>query len=69
MPRPKDARADFSKTTKDKIRAKCNNRCAICLQKPPNQGRQCAHLFDASRTGAKQVSDAATLRVVETQGA
>jgi len=68
MPKPRDARADFSKSTKDKIREKYNDRCAICLQKLPHGGRQCAHLFDASQTGAKQVSGGANLRVVDTEG-
>src|ERR1700685_1952352 len=68
MPKPRDARADFSKSTKDKIREKYNDRCAICLQKLPHGGRQCAHLFDASPTGAKQVSGGANLRVVDTEG-
>lgn len=68
MPRSNDARADFSKATKDKIREKYNDRCAICLQKLPHRGRQCAHLFDASRTGAEQVSDKAQLHFIDIEG-
>ena len=56
MRRSKDADAPFDKSVKDKIRKTYNNRCAICLQDLPRKGRHCAHLFDSSRIGAKQVS-------------
>ena len=53
MRKSKSADAPFKKSTKDEIRQNYNNRCAICFLR---QGCHCAHLFDASRKGAKQVS-------------
>jgi hypothetical protein len=64
-----DRQAKFSAATKNQIRKKYRNRCAICLQKLTSAGSQCAHLLDSAGVGAKQVSDQANSRVAYTEDA
>ncbi|KAF8146292.1 hypothetical protein K438DRAFT_2028354 [Mycena galopus ATCC 62051] len=47
----------FSPTVKEIIRRTYHWTCTICLNPLPAEGSHCAHVFDASKAGEKQVGD------------
>src|SRR5258705_13418989 len=50
-----DSQASFSHSVRTRLRQGYANRCVICLLVLPDEGAQCAHLFDSATRGANQV--------------
>ncbi|KAF8175441.1 hypothetical protein K438DRAFT_1771065 [Mycena galopus ATCC 62051] len=55
----------FSPTVKEIIRRTYNWTCTICLNPLPAEGSHCAHVFDASKAGEKQVGDIVLLEYTD----
>ncbi|KAJ7883924.1 hypothetical protein B0H14DRAFT_2701311 [Mycena olivaceomarginata] len=55
----------FSPSVKDLIRKNYNWTCTICLNALPVEGSHCAHIFDASKAGEEQVTDAVSLGLMD----
>ncbi|KAJ7934081.1 hypothetical protein B0H13DRAFT_1855555 [Mycena leptocephala] len=58
----------FPNRVKDMIRKNYKWTCTICFNPLPDEGSHCAHLFDASKAGKEQVTDAVSLGLLDPTG-